>query len=191
MPKTACRQLPGNGRVDDKLLATQLKNEASFWVSPAAVVAIARTWELLGDAEAAKGRARARQAADCYQQAASLYRASGMSTAWAQAEHKLGQAFVNLSGASKEAAADLGRAIEHFGKALAVSTRKDRPCDYARTQFARGQAYLRWTVLEPVRFIMEAGDCFREAERTFRQCGEAGQAERAAAMQMRLSMLFC
>lgn len=113
------------------------------------------------------------------------------STTWAQVEHKLGQAFLSLSDASEDASADLGRAIEHFGKALAAGARRDRPCDHARTQFERGRVCFRWTVLEAVRFLTEADDCFREAERTFRQCGQTGQTERAAAMRMRPALFFC
>lgn len=128
------------------------------------------------------GRAgNVRQAIGCYAQAHHVYGPAAYPLQNANLHNNLGNAFLSLAAADMtKASKNIRCALHHFELALRVRNKRERPCDYAVTQLNRGQAFLRWTMLEPLRFLDEAAMCFKEASECFRLCGQndnAGVAE--------------
>lgn len=122
-----------------------------------------------------------RQAICCYARAHHVYRPAAYPLQNANLHNNLGNAFLSLAVVdTMNASKNVRRAVRQFELALRVRNRRERPCDYAVTQLNRGQAFLRWTMLEPLRFLDEAALCFKEASECFRLCGQndnAGLAE--------------
>ena len=121
-----------------------------------------------------------RQAICCYVRAHHVYCPTDYPLQNSNLHNNLGNAFLSLAAVDMtNALKNTRRAIRHFGLALKVRNRGERPCDYAVTQLNRGQAFLHWTMLEPLRFLDEAVTCFKEASKCFRLCGQEDRAEAA------------
>jgi tetratricopeptide (TPR) repeat protein len=118
-----------------------------------------------------------RQAICCHARAHHVYRPAAYPLQNANLHNNLGNAFLSLAAVDiTNVSKNVRRAVRHFELALRVRNRHERPCDYAVTQLNRGQAFLRWTMLEPLRFLDEAATCFKEASECFRLCGQNGNA---------------
>jgi tetratricopeptide (TPR) repeat protein len=121
-----------------------------------------------------------RKAICCYSAAHHVYGPTLYPFQNANLHNNLGNAYLTLSTLNDmDAVHNTRRAVRHFELALRVRNRHERPCDYAVTQLNLGQAFLRWTTLEPLRFLDEAAACFKEASECFRLCGMQDQAEAA------------
>ena len=128
----------------------------------------------------------------CFRRAHRVFQPQDYLLQHADLHHNMGNTFLSFpSGDRPRAVRHIRRALRNFRLALTVRNREERPCAYAITQYSRGQAYARWTMLEPLRFLSEAEECFREAQECFQLCGEEGRADEAASRRMKLAMFCC
>ena len=106
----------------------------------------------------------------CYRRAMRVYRPGSFPAQHAALHNNLGNAYLCLPGSTEAIRRNIRRALRHFERALEIRQRDRRPCDYAATQFNRGQAYARQAELDPGASFYEAVCCFREAEECFLVC---------------------
>lgn len=122
----------------------------------------------------------------CYRCALGVYRSGSFPAQYAALHNNLGNAYLYLPGAPDATRRNIRRALWHFERALEIRQRDRRPCDYAATQFNRGQAYARQAELDPGAGFDEAVHCFREAEECFLACRDSEHASAAHAALARL-----
>ena len=122
-----------------------------------------------------------RRAIQCYYAAMRVYMHAGLREKCAALQNNLGNAYLCLSTESAAPRKYVRRAIHYFGKALTIRSKSHSPCDYAVTQFNRGQGYLRLAKIEPGDWLWQATRCFQEAVEGFILCGDPTHAEIARA----------
>jgi len=122
-----------------------------------------------------------RRAIGCYSAAMRVYVHAGLREKCAALQNNLGNAYLCLSTGPVAARKHVRRAIHYFGKALAIRSKNRRPCDYAVTQFNRGQGYLRLAEIEPGDWLWQATGCLQEAVEGFILCGDPAHAQIARA----------
>ena len=127
-----------------------------------------------------------RTAIGCYRRAMRVYRPGSFPAQHAALHNNLGNAYLCLPGSTEATRRGIRRALRHFERALEIRQRDRRPCDYAATQFNRGQAYARQAELDPGASFHEAVCCFREAEECFLVCRDSEHAAAARAEVARL-----
>lgn len=112
-----------------------------------------------------------RKAIHCYHEAMHIRRAASHWLKVAALQHNLGNAFLTLVEIEKEnELRHAGRALRHFDHALHFYSRNNHPCDYAKTQLSRGQAYI--LLAQPGSKVNSesAVFCFSEAREYFTFC---------------------
>jgi tetratricopeptide (TPR) repeat protein len=117
-----------------------------------------------------------RLAIRCYTSAFRVYAGMHLPAKCADLHNNLGNVFLELPSPPGAACKNVRRAIRQFALALRARTKLGRPCDYAVTQFNRGQAYLRLAACDTVEDTLSAATCFREAVDGFVLCGDSSRA---------------
>jgi tetratricopeptide (TPR) repeat protein len=123
-----------------------------------------------------------KKAIGCYHRAIQVNRPSGSPLHNAALHNNLGNAYLSLPAeTASRLRRNVHRALRHFGRALLIRTKEHYPCDYALTQFNRGNGLLRLVTVEhgDQSGLEQAVTCFREAREFFRQCGQLQYAELA------------
>ncbi|MGP8246205.1 MAG: hypothetical protein ACLQVN_17015 [Bryobacteraceae bacterium] len=131
-----------------------------------------------------------RTAVGYYGSAMRVYRNHSFPAQHAALHNNLGNAYLCLPGSTEATRRNIRRALLHFEHALEIRQRARCPCDYAATQFNRGQAYARQAELDPGAGFDEALSCFREAEECFLACRDSEHAAAARAELARLENLI-
>jgi tetratricopeptide (TPR) repeat protein len=121
--------------------------------------------------------ANLRNAIGCYCTAFRVYIGAHLAEKCADLHNNLGNAYLNLPDPPAAPCKNIRRALRHYALALRVRTKKNRPCDYAVTQFNRGQGYLLLAACDCVGNVQPAATCFREALDGFLLCGDGTNAE--------------
>lgn len=119
-----------------------------------------------------------KKAIGCYSAAFRTYSRAHMHGKCADLHNNLGNVFLELASPQDARCRNANRALSHFAHALQARTKHDRPCDYAITQFNRGQGYLRLAACGSAE-TTRAVACFREALDGFVIGGNAAGAEMA------------
>lgn len=144
-------------------------------------VRFAATAQNLGTAfRGALGEDRAgnlKKAIGCYYAAFRAYSGAHMLKQCADLHNNLGNAFLELPSPPNANCQNTRQALRHFAIALRVRTKSDHPCEYAVTQFNRGQGYLLLAPCDPAGAVRSAIACFQEALDGFLLGGDASGAE--------------
>jgi tetratricopeptide (TPR) repeat protein len=122
-----------------------------------------------------------RRAIDCYCAAMRIYAHAQLREKCAALQNNLGNAYLCLSAGPVTTRKYVHRAVRYFAKSLEIRSKNQRPCDYAVTQFNRGQGYLRLAAIEPGDGLRQAAECLQEAVEGFILCGNSAHAEIARA----------
>jgi tetratricopeptide (TPR) repeat protein len=99
----------------------------------------------------------------------------------ADLHNNLGNAYASLAAEDHEPERNALRALRHFGRALAVRTKDEWPCDYAVTQFNAGNACLQLAIggVAIESNLLQARRCFEEARDGFVGCRRDSLADEA------------
>jgi tetratricopeptide (TPR) repeat protein len=121
-----------------------------------------------------------RKAIHCFHQAMCALRAAGPKKR-ADLHNNLGNAYASFAAEDHEPVHNAVRALRHFGRALAVRTKDDWPCDYAVTQFNAGNACIQLALggVATEQSLFEARHCFEVARDGFVECRQAALANLA------------
>jgi tetratricopeptide (TPR) repeat protein len=113
----------------------------------------------------------------CHQALRALPKAAGPKKR-ADLHNNLGNAYTSLAAEDHKRLRNAARALRHFGRALAVRTKGDWPCDYAETQFNAGNACMQLAhgCMAIESSLLEARHCFEEARDGFVACRQAALA---------------
>lgn len=115
-----------------------------------------------------------RKAIHCYHEALHIRRAASRWLKVAALHHNLGNAFLTLAEIEKEHEAHhAGSALRHFDHALHFYSRSDHPCDYAKTQLSRGQAYSLLAKQGSEAYLQSAAFSLSEAQECFSSCKDS------------------
>jgi tetratricopeptide (TPR) repeat protein len=115
-----------------------------------------------------------RKAIRCYHEALRVRWATSSRLKAALLHHNFGNAFLTLAEVEKsQDKRHAGRALRHFNRALQFYSRNDHPCDYAKTQLSRGQAYVLLAQQGPEEHLHSAEFCFSEARECLAFCEDS------------------
>jgi tetratricopeptide (TPR) repeat protein len=114
------------------------------------------------------------RAIHCYRRAIGIYRFATFPMKNAGLHNNLGNAYLSLPFTGEAASCrNALRALRHLDRALCVRTRTAYPCDYAITQYNRGQALQLLAATDARAEPGMAAKCFEEAYECFLQCGQS------------------